>query len=231
MKTLYLIPARGGSKGIPGKNIKPFCGKPLICHSIDHARSAGAADRDICLSTDSELIADTARSYGLEVPFLRPEELATDTSGSYEVMLHALDWYRQRGRDYDRLVLLQPTSPLRTADDILQAEALWSPDIDMVVSVREARTNPYYNAFEANPEGFLAISKGEGKFTRRQDAPKVWECNGAIYVISAESLRRGPLSSFRRRIPYPMADEKSVDLDTPLDWRIAEAISEGVSGL
>lgn len=230
MRTLYLIPARGGSKGIPGKNIKPFCGKPLICHTIDHARDAGATDCDICVSTDSEEIAEAARSYGLEVPFMRPAELATDTSGSYGVILHALDWYRDHGVDYDRVVLLQPTSPLRTAEDIMKAERLWSPDIDMVVSVREARTNPYYNAFEADDQGFLEISKGDGKYTRRQDAPKVWEYNGAVYVITAESLRRGPLSSFKKRIPYPMAEDRSIDLDSPIDWMIAEAIKEGVSG-
>lgn len=222
-RTLFLIPARGGSKGIPGKNIKPLAGKPLICHAIDCARKF-ADDKDICLSTDSEEIKKTAEDYGLTVPFLRPAELARDNSGSYEVMLHALDFYEKRGIHYDRLVLIQPTSPLRTAEDVARAMELYTPEADMVVTVCEAATNPYYNAFETDPEGYLHISKGEGLFTRRQDAPKVWEYNGAVYVINTDSLRRSPLGSFRRRIPAVMPRERSLDLDTPLDWMMAESL-------
>lgn len=221
MRTLFLITARGGSKGIPGKNIRPLGGKPLICHSIDHARQF-ADDADICLSTDSEEIAGVAREYGLEVPFIRPAELATDTAGSYGVILHALDHYRSRGIEYDRVVLLQPTSPLRTSEDIAAAIGLWKPEIDMVVSVTEAKANPYYDAFEKGSDGFLHISKGEGKYTRRQDAPEVWQFNGAVYVMSVPSLLEGPMGSFRRIVPSPMSREHSVDLDTPLDWMIAE---------
>lgn len=224
MNTLFLIPARGGSKGIPGKNIKPFCGKPLICHSIDHARAL-ASDDMICLSTDSEAIKSVAEDYGLHVPFLRPGSLATDTAGSREVMLHALDFYRNQGVEIDRLVLLQPTSPLRRAEDISACLALYSDCIDMVVSVKEAATNPYYNAFEPDAEGYLHISKGPGTYTRRQDAPKVWEYNGAVYVINPDSLRRMPMGLFPRRRMYAMPAERSVDLDTPTDWLIAEQIS------
>lgn len=225
IRTLFLITARGGSKGIPGKNIKPFCGKPLICHSIDCARLAGAADEDICLSTDSGEIRKVAVEYGLPVHFLRPAELATDSAGSYEVILHALKEYEKMGKVYDRVVLLQPTSPLRRAEDVAGAMALWTPDLDMVVSVREARTNPYYGAFEADGQGLLHISKGDGHYTRRQDAPKVWEYNGAVYVMSVPSLLRAPLSSFRRIRPYEMPAARSLDLDTPLDWQIAEALA------
>ncbi len=221
MKTLFLITARGGSKGIPGKNIKLLGGKPLICHSIDRAREF-ADDADICLSTDSEEIAETARRYGLAVPFMRPAELAGDTAGSYEVIMHALDFYKKKGVDYDRVVLLQPTSPLRTREDIAQALSLWTPETDMVVTVTEAKANPYYDAFETGPDGYLHISKGEGKYTRRQDAPEVWQYNGAVYVMTADALRRGPMSSFRRIVPSPMSREHSVDLDTPLDWLMAE---------
>lgn len=222
MKTLYLIPARGGSKGIPGKNIKPLGGKPLLAYTIECALAAGAKVDDICLSTDSEAIAAVGKECGLEVPFMRPDELATDRSGSYEVMLHALDFFERKGRKYDRLVLLQPTSPFRLPEDIVNAEALWSPDIDMVVGVTEAATNPYYNAFETDPDGFLHISKGDGKITRRQDAPKVWEYNGAIYVITVDSLRKGPFATFRKIVPFEMPAERSVDLDTPFDWQLAE---------
>ena len=225
MKTLYVIPARGGSKGIPHKNIKPLAGKPLIGYSIDVARQL-AADDDICLTTDDPDIAATAESMGLNVPFLRPASLATDTCGTYEVLIHALDFYRDRGIYYDTLVLLQPTSPMRTADDVRAALALYSPDIDMVVTVKEAASNPYYNCYETDNDGFLHISKGDGGYTRRQDAPKVWEYNGAVYVINVESLRRMPLSAFTRRRMSVMPAERSVDLDTPVDWLIAEKLIE-----
>ena len=221
MKTLYLIPARGGSKGIPHKNIRPLCGLPLIGYSINVAREF-ADDRDICLSTDDPEIAETARKMGLDVPFMRPDSLATDKSGSYEVMLHALVFYHNRGVDYDRLVLLQPTSPMRTADDVRHALELYTPDIDMVVTVKEAESNPYYNCFEEGDDGFLQISKGDGTFTRRQDAPKAWEYNGAVYVINTTSLRQMPLGKFKRRRMCPMDAGRSIDLDTPLDWLIAE---------
>ena len=225
MKTLYVIPARGGSKGIPHKNIKPLAGKPLIGYSIDVARQL-SADIDICLTTDDPDIAATAESMGLNLPFLRPASLATDTCGTYEVLIHALDFYRDRGIDYDTLVLLQPTSPMRTADDVRAAMALYSPDIDMVVTVKEAASNPYYNCYETDNDGFLHISKGDGGYTRRQDAPKVWEYNGAVYVINVESLRRMPLSAFTRRRMSVMPAERSVDLDTPVDWLIAEKLIE-----
>lgn len=222
--TLYLITARGGSKGIPGKNIKEFAGTPLILHSVGHARQAGAKDHDICVSTDSLQIIETVRQSGLEVPFVRPDELATDTAGSYDVILHALSFYESLGRHYRKVVLLQPTSPLRTAEDIREACRLWRDDIDMVVSVREARTNPYYNAFETDSDGMLHISKGDGLFTRRQDAPEVWEYNGAVYVMTVASLLKGPMSGFRRIVPYIMSAERSVDIDSPLDWATAENI-------
>lgn len=228
MKTLYIIPARGGSKGIPGKNIKPFLGKPLICHAIDQAREAGAADSDICVSTDSEEIRRVVEEYGLKVPFLRPAVLATDTSGTYEVLLHALEYYESQGAHYDAIVLLQTTSPLRRAEDIRGAVALWTPDSDMVVSVCEAATNPYYNAYETDADGNLHISKGDGNYTRRQDAPKVWEYNGAVYVMNASSLKKRHYSKFSTRRPYVMPAERSVDLDTPADWLRAEQLANQV---
>lgn len=222
--TLWLITARGGSKGIPGKNIKRLGGKPLICHSIDHALAAGASREDICLSTDSEEIRRVAEDYGLPVPFLRPAALASDTSSSHDVIIHALDYYTRQGRHYDRVILLQPTSPLRTADDIIRTAKAWRDDIDMAVSVTPAKTNPYYGAFETDSDGFLRISKGDGHYTRRQDAPDVWEYNGAVYVITSESLRKSPMSKFTRVTGVPMPPERSIDLDTPLDWKIAEMI-------
>ncbi len=225
MKTLFVIPARGGSKGIPHKNIKPLGGIPLIGYSINMARRF-ADDADICVSTDDPEIVRTVEAMGLKVPFLRPAELATDKSGTYEVLLHALDFYKKRGVDYDTLVLLQPTSPLRKQTDVYRALKLYTPDIDMVVTVKEAASNPYYNCYEVDGDGFLCISKGDGCYTRRQDAPKAWEYNGAVYVINVVSLRKMPLGKFAKRIMCEMDAASSVDLDTELDWLIAEKLLE-----
>ena len=224
MTPLYIIPARGGSKGIPHKNIKPLGGRPLIAYAIDGARGAGADDRHIILSTDDPALAETARSLGLPVPYMRPAALATDTAGSREVILDAMDWADSQGIAYDCVVLLQPTSPFRTTDDILGALAAFTPGADMVVSVCESASNPYYNMFETDAEGYLEISKGDGLITRRQDAPRVWEYNGAVYVINPQSIRAMAMGAFRRRIPYVMPAERSVDLDTPADWLIAETM-------
>lgn len=223
MKTLVIIPARGGSKGIPRKNIKLLGGRPLIYYAIDGARSV-ADDEDICVTTDDAEIISVVEDYGLKVPFVRPDYLASDHMGTYEVLLHALDYYKSIGRVYDRIVLLQPTSPFRRPEDIRGAIDCYSPDIDMVVTVKETASNPYYNSFEEDADGYLCISKGDGKYVRRQDAPKAWEYNGAVYVINARELERHNMSEFKRVKKYEMDDLHSLDLDTPFDWKIAELL-------
>ncbi|WP_077920731.1 cytidylyltransferase domain-containing protein [Spirosoma sp. 209] len=223
MKPLFLITARGGSKGIPGKNIRPFLGKPLLYYAIDTARAL-APDTDICLSTDADEIIRAAEAYGLSVPFKRPDQLATDQSGSYEVMRHAVDFYKQQHRPYDTLVLLQPTSPFRTAQHVRDAMALYAEELDMVVSVTESASNPYYNLFEERADGFLERSK-TGNFSRRQDCPAVYAYNGAVYVINLASLAEKPLSEFDKVRKYVMSPHDSVDLDTPLDWAFAEFLA------
>ncbi|MCM1152139.1 MAG: acylneuraminate cytidylyltransferase family protein [Muribaculum sp.] len=227
MKYLYLIPARGGSKGIPGKNIKPFLGKPLIAYAIAQALDLADDPADVCVSTDSPEIAEVAREWGANVPFLRPQSLALDSSGSHGVILHALDFMEKNGTRYDAVVLLQPTSPLRSADDIRRTISIFeeNPGADMAVTVKEADANPYYNAFEADAHGFLHLSKDNGDVARRQDAPKVWQYNGAVYVINPRSVSLSPLSRFKRVVPCVMDPHRSVDLDTPLDWIIAETIA------
>lgn len=222
---LYIIPARGGSKGIPGKNIKPLCGRPLIAYSIEAAKACASDERHIILSTDDNTIADTARSLGLKVDYMRPAALATDQSGTREAILDAMDWADKMGIEYNCVVLLQPTSPMRIADDIRGALALYNDNIDMVVSVTEAASNPYYNCFETDDEnGFLHISKGDGKLTRRQDAPPAWEYNGAVYVINPKSVRRCGLGEFTRRVPYVMPKDRSIDIDTTTDWIVTEIL-------
>ncbi len=225
MRTLVIIPARGGSKGIPRKNIKPFDGKPLIYYTIDCARAI-SPDEDICVSTDDNEIIKVVEDYGLKVPFKRPEELATDTAGTYEVLLHALDFYEKKGVNYDVVVLLQNTSPFRTPQQVKEALSLYREDVDMVVSVRECSANPYYCVFEENQEGFLHICKGDGNIFRRQDAPKVYEYNGAIYVMSAKVLKTTHMHKMQKRIKYVMDDLSSFDLDTMWDWKMAEMIKK-----
>ncbi|QEC41044.1 cytidylyltransferase domain-containing protein [Pseudobacter ginsenosidimutans] len=220
MKTLAIIPARGGSKGVPGKNIKPLAGKPLIQYTIEAAREV-FADEDICISTDSSEIIQVVHSQGLEVPFVRPENLATDTSSTYDVLLHALEHYKQKGKEYDIVVLLQATSPFRTGDHIREAISLYNQEVEMIVSVTETSSNPYFVLFEEDNDGFLRKSK-EGKFSSRQECPKVWEYNGAVYVINAAALQERSHLQFRKVKKYIMKHEDSLDIDTPLDWDFAE---------
>jgi len=221
MRPLIIIPARGGSKGIPRKNIVPLKGHPLIYYTIKAALATVPKER-IVLSTDSDEIAGVARQCGLDVNYRRPAELATDTAGSREVILDVMDWADGQGMDYDAVVLLQPTSPLRVAEDITGAMELYGDDVDMVVSVTEARSNPYYNCFETDDDGYLHVSKGDGLYTRRQDVPPAFEYNGAVYVINPASIRNMAMRAFPRRVPYVMPAERSVDIDGPVDLIIAE---------
>ena len=227
MNIIAVIPARGGSKGIPGKNIKLLGGKPLIQYTIDAARRV-FKDNEIIVSTDDEYIKQCVENGGLTVPFIRPAHLATDTASTYEVLLNVVAHYESIYGPMDVLVLLQPTSPFRTSEHIQQALSLFNEQkhIDMVVSVCKSKLNPYYNLFEENKDGYLTVSK-KGNFTRRQDCPKVWEYNGAIYVIRITSLKKSNLGQFKNIKKYEMSEEASLDLDTPLDWLVAEALIRG----
>lgn len=228
MKSLVIIPARGGSKGIPHKNIKPLAGKPLIYYTIDVARAI-FPDEDICVSTDDSEIIQVVEDYGLKVPFVRPNYLATDNAGANGVILHALDFFENQGRTIDIIVLLQTTSPFRRIEDVIEAVELYDDTVDMVTSVMPAKCNPYYDCFEDNANGWLTISKGKGTIERRQDAPKVWQLNGAVYVINPKRLKEKGLAHFDRIRKYPMDEMHSIDLDNMLDWKIAElVIKEGL---
>ena len=220
---LCVIPARGGSKGLPGKNIKELGGKPLICYSIDIARKI-FKDKDICVTTDNKQIIEVVKDYGLHVPFIRPSYLATDQATTQDVLKYALDFYEQKGMFYDAILLLQPTSPFRLKQHLEDAISMYTDNCDMVVSVKESSANPYYNLFEEDEFGHLHISKGNGIFTRRQDTPKVWEYNGSLYVINVRSLKQMKMNEFTKIKKYCMQDIYSLDIDVPLDWIIAEAI-------
>lgn len=222
MKPLVIIPARGGSKGVPGKNIKKLGGKPLIYYTIEAAREV-FNDQEIIVTTDDEKIKKTAERTGLHVPFLRPEELATDEVGTYDVLLHALKFVESTGYFPDTMILLQPTSPFRTSQHIREALALYNPQLDMVVSVKETKSNPYYTLFEETKEGYLVKSKN-GNYLTRQECPKVWEYNGAIYLINVSSLKKTHINKFRQVKKFVMEEIASHDIDTVLDWKIGEWI-------
>ena len=222
--SLFLITARGGSKGIPGKNIKKLDGKPLLCYTVDVARAL-VPDEQICLSTDDDDIISVAENIGLPVLFKRPADLALDNSGSYGVILHALNFYKALNKNFKNLILLQPTSPFRTPEDVKKAIDLFNYEIDMVVSVNVCRKNPYYNLFEENDKGFIIKSQKE-KYNRRQDAPSYYVYNGAIYVINVKSLFNSDLEQFKKVKKYVMDPLNSVDIDTIEDWEWAEYLKK-----
>ena len=222
MKALVIIPARSGSRGIPGKNIKLLGDKPLIQYSIDAALKVFNKE-DILVSTDSKEIKVIAENCGLNVPFLRPDELATDFTSSQDVILHAIDYTQQCGQNYDTVVLLQPTSPFRNAQHIEEAIKLYDKRLEMVVSVKVSDHNPYYTLYEESDNGFLTQSK-KAKFTRRQDCPNVYAYNGAIYVMSIDALKTKSIAEFDKVKKYEMSELHSIDLDTPLDWDLAEIV-------
>ncbi len=176
--TLIIIPARGGSKGLPGKNIKPLNGKPLIHYTIEAALEVSSKE-NICVSTDDAEIIRVAEQTGLKVPFVRPADLSTDTAGTWKVVRHAIDWYKKQGKNYNTIILLQPTSPFRTGKHIKEAYELMSENTDMVVSVTETKSNPYFTLFEEDENGFIHQSK-KANFTRRQECPKIYELNGVL---------------------------------------------------
>ncbi len=218
MKTLFIIPARGGSKGIPHKNIRKLCGKPLIYYSIEAARAV-AEDRDICVSTDDKEIINIVEKIGLEIPFIRPREFATDMATTNDVLCHALKYYHSIGRDYDCVVLLQPTSPLRETDDILNAMNLFN-GIGMVVSVNE--TDVSSKLFQENEDSFLTPVFTGGLGKPRQETKRLYEYNGAIYIANAQEIMEKGLHNIDKRKKYVMPKERSIDIDNMADWEYAE---------
>ena len=217
-----VIPARGGSKGLPGKNIKMFCGKPLIAHTIEQARQSKYIDR-VIVSTEAEEIAQISLKYGAEVPFMRPMELAEDSSSTVDVLLHAINWLETVDRyAFDILILLHVTTPLRSVEDIDKSIALLVEEkADNIFSVTEAHRNPYFNMVEEGLDGFVRLVK-EGCFATRQSAPKVYDMNASIYVWWKNVLKEGKQIFLKKTKAYVMPKERSIDIDDDLDFRIAE---------
>ncbi len=215
---LVVIPARGGSKGLPGKNIKMLCGKPLIAYSIDVARAI-TSDDNICVSTDDQHIIEVVESYGLKVPFVRPAEYATDTATTNDVLLHAIKFYEDKGKKFNKILLLQPTSPLRTVEQVKEAVSLYRDDVDMVVSVTKSHAPAVLCKDDIDGYVNLVYNKHAGG---RQSLPTFYEFNGAIYVINVDSLKHKGLGGFNKRIKYVMSKETSIDIDDIYDFMFVE---------
>lgn len=217
-KILALIPARGGSKGIPGKNIKPLSGKPLIEWTIDAAKKSKYIDR-LILSSDDEEIIKVAKRAGCEIPFIRPKELAQDQSSSMDVILHALDAIEE---EYDYLLLLQPTSPFRQTKDIDHIiEACLNNNHKIMVSVSKSEQHPFlmYRIEDTILQPILENSQN----LRRQDMPSVYELNGALYLANVQYLKQA--KSFGGPDVHAFIMEgHQIDIDDPIDWVIAETL-------
>ncbi|HQU71857.1 MAG TPA: acylneuraminate cytidylyltransferase family protein [Calditrichia bacterium] len=217
---LAVIPARGGSKGIPGKNIKPIAGKPLIAWSIEAARESRYIDRLILSSDDPEIVR-VAKEWGCEVPFLRPEELARDDTPGFATVLHALQTLPE---NYDFLILLQPTSPLRSTANLDGfIEKLVGEDAPAMLSVSQVKKPPYWTFTMEPRKNLLRRFLAEGQIpSRRQDIPDLYEINGALYGGKTEWLLRQTSFLSEQTAGFIMDTENSVDIDGPLDFEICE---------
>ena len=221
MTTIATICARGGSKGLPRKNVLPFAGKALIAHSIEQALACPLID-GVYVSTDDDEIADVARRHGAQVPYRRPAELATDDSAKIPAIEHLVAHLERQGLAVATVVDLQPTSPLRTQEDLAAAIGL-AGQAELIVTVAEPSHSPYYSLVEVQADGALRLSK-PGQFVRRQDVPPVWGLNGSIYVWQRAALARAARDGFWSVSirPSVMPRERSVDIDGALDFEWAE---------
>lgn len=221
--------ARGGSKGLPRKNLLPLQGKPLIVHAIEMGHSLRGVKK-VVVSTDSEEIAEVARVAGAEVPFLRPAELATDLVPEWAAWQHAIRVMRSAGERVDVFLSLPPTAPLRSREDVeccLDTFSQQQPDV--VVTVREADRNPYFNMVRCKPDRSVQLV-AEGNFDRRQDAPPIYDLTTVAYVARADFvLSTNRLFDGRvRAVLIPR--ERALDIDTPLDMVVAQALVPYVEG-
>ncbi len=226
---LIVVTARGGSKGIPRKNIRPLAGKPLIAWTAETIRAANLGGTLAVLSTEDEEIASVARAAGLEVPFMRPRQHATDESPAEAAVLHALDWASARfGGTPERVMLLQPTSPFRPAQALVQADEMLKrdADVDAVVGVK-AMHRSLSRLFYLEPGDMLrALSNEGGTHARRQDVKPIYTPNGAMYVARSAALQAGRSFYLPRSRALVMDAVASIDIDDETDWQMAEALAQ-----
>lgn len=229
---MALICARGGSKGLPGKNIRPFAGKPLIAWSIEHATAVARIGR-VIVSTDSEDIAGVARAAGADVPFMRPADLALDHSPEWLVWRHALDYLRESDGAYPGVLVVVPaTAPLRAVSDLERClNEYEKSQADVVITVTESARSPYFNMVTVDPRGAvgLVIPPG-GTINRRQDAPAVYDVTTVAYAARPEFVmtRDGIFDGRVRHVRVP--PERAIDIDTALDFEVAEYLMKRGKG-
>jgi len=224
-RTLGLIPAKGGSTRLARKNVRALGGKPLIAWAAEAARGSGVIDR-LVLSTEDAAVADEARTLGIDVPFMRPPELARDPAGVVEVALHALDTLETAGERYDALVILLPTCPFRTADDVRAAYELFiERDRPFLMSVAEFSHTPFA-AYRMAGAGALEPVFPEYLELRSQSMPKAYRPNGAVHVLDVPKFRRAGTYVAQPLVGYVMPRERSIDIDTDTDLREAMFLLE-----
>lgn len=221
---LAVIPARGGSKGVPGKNIKLLAGKPLIVYTIEAALASNIFEK-VIVSTDSEEIADIAKKNGAEVPFVRPNSLSGDMVSSDDVIIHALDFYKQRGDMYNSVCKLQPTSPLRNSEHLKEAFNLFcEKKVDFLVSVCKCEHSPMWAGVL---DAYLSLDNFIDENVKRlcrQELPDFYRLNGAIYMGKTNVFYANRNFLGRNGIAYIMNQDVSVDIDSELDFKMAEYI-------
>ncbi len=225
MFILGTICCRGGSKGVPGKNIKPLLGKPLIAYTIETAKQSLLLN-DTIISTDDEQIAATAKLYGANIPFMRPANLASDTASKWPVFIHAVETYEKLHHIViDYIVDMDVTVPLKNVADIDGAIqlALNDKNVDVVITGYEPERNPYFNMMEINENGYAEIVKKLDKpIVRRQDAPAVYSLTPAAYVVKKSALYEFEHWSKAKCKIFPIPRERAVDIDTEIDFKIVE---------
>lgn len=224
MKILGIIPARGGSKSVPGKNIKPLAGKPLLQYTVEAAKSTKYLSR-LILSSDDDSIIDVAKSLDLEVPFKRPAILSNDDTPTLPVVQHALNFFIDRNEHFDAVCLLQVTSPFKTSEFINKAiQTFTNSDSDALISVRQVpdEYNPHW-VFKAGPKHNLKLFTGdEHIISRRQDLPKVYHRDGIIYITKTEVIL-DQNSLYGKKLSYIESPNSfNVNIDTIEDWKKAE---------
>jgi CMP-N-acetylneuraminic acid synthetase len=226
MSTLAVIPARGGSKRLSGKNVKELAGLPLVVHSLRLAGLCPEIARTI-VSTDSDEITAVARAAGGDVPFLRPAELGNDETPMWPVVLHALAQLEAEGAEYDLVLLLDPTSPARLPEDVARAHELLAadPEADGVVAVSKPSFNPIWTSVAAESRYLELVFPSARDYGRSQDAPAVLRINAALYLFRAEFVRRGAETWLDgRHLPLEIPEVRAFDIDTEMDFRLGELV-------
>ncbi|MCR9241256.1 MAG: acylneuraminate cytidylyltransferase family protein [Rhodobiaceae bacterium] len=228
MTRLCTILARGGSKGVPGKNIRPLLGKPLIVHSIEQAQASKLFEH-IAVSSDDQAILDAARAAGVQHLVQRPLELATDVAAKLPAIRHCVETVENEiGQVVDIVADLQPTSPLRWPSDIIGAVALLdNGDVENVITGSPAKCSPYFNLVEERPDGSVGLSKPtDPPIVRRQDAPRTFDMNGSIYVWRRATLMSDVGLFLEKTRLFEMPEDRSADIDTELDFQFVEFLAE-----